>query len=158
MRPDEMLARRLAAEIETELGYLRRLGQERREAPTSTDTFSLRSRASILHDFYTGAERVFVRIAEELNGGVPRGEQWHRQLLRDMALELPEVRPPVVTADLAAALGEYLRFRHLFRNVYGFALDAERMRLLEERFDGVLGQLIAQVQSFGAWMLGHDSA
>ena len=157
MRPDEMLARRLAAEVRTEMGHLRRLGEERRAAPSTTDTFTLRSRASILHDFYTGAERIFVRIAEELNGGVPRGEQWHRQLLQDMALEVPEVRPAVIAPDLAGALGEYLRFRHVFRNVYGFVLEAERMRPLEERFDGVLSELLGQVRVFCAWMTGPGS-
>ena len=154
MRPDEILARRLVAEIQGELGALRRLADELGAAPAGDDTFSLRARASILHDFYVGTERIFVRIAEELNGGVPRGEQWHRQLLQDMALDLPEVRPRVIRAELAAELAEFLRFRHVFRNVYGFVLEAERMRPLEERFGAVLGRLTEDVEAFGAWMIG----
>lgn len=58
-----MLARRLVTEIEVELAGLRRLAEEFAGAPTGGDTFALRARASILHDFYTGAERIFVRIA-----------------------------------------------------------------------------------------------
>jgi hypothetical protein len=152
-----MLARRLAEEIEVELSALQKLAEEFRAAPSGSDTFSLRARASILHDLYTGVERVLVRIAEELNGGVPRGEQWHRQLLQDMALQLPEIRPPVITPELAAMLGEFLRFRHVFRHVYGFVLEAGRMRPLEEQFDEVLDRFTAEIRAFNAWMLGRES-
>lgn len=153
-----MLARRLATEIEAELDNLRSLAQELGAAPSDTDTYSMRARASILHDLYTGSERIFIRLAEELNGGVPRGEQWHRQLLQDMALDVSEVRPHVVSTELAAELGEFLRFRHVFRNVYGFVLEAERMRPLEERVAGVLERLTIEIQAFSAWMLGNDGS
>ncbi len=93
MKPDEILARRLAAEIELELGALNRLADELEGAPRGADTLSLRARGSILHDFYTGVERILIRIAEELNGGVPKGEQWHRQLPADMMVAIPGVRP-----------------------------------------------------------------
>jgi hypothetical protein len=153
-----MLARRLAAEVEAELSSLLRLGQELSSAPTDCDTFSLRARASILHDFYTGVERIFVRIAEELNGGVPRSEQWHRQILHDMTLELQDVRPAVITSQLAAELGEFLRFRHVFRNVYGFVLEADRMRPLQECLVGVLDRFLIEIRMFNAWMLGERFA
>ena len=114
------------------------LGEELAKAPRQDDIYSLRARGSILHDFYNGVERVFLRIARELNGGVPRGDQWHRDLVDDMTLEIPEVRPAVIDQDLARALGDFLRFRHLFRNVYGGVLDAERMASLEERLPETL--------------------
>ncbi|MGB9887889.1 MAG: hypothetical protein ACPLRW_12990, partial [Moorellales bacterium] len=49
----------------------------------------------------------------------PETLRWHKQLLNRMTLEVPEVRPPVISKDLARTLDEYLRFRHVFRNVYG---------------------------------------
>ena len=155
MTADEALARRLAQELRAELAGLHRLAEELRSAPLAEDTYARRARASILHDFYTGAERIFARIAEELDGGLPRGEQWHRQLLQDMALELPGVRPSVITQVLAGELGPYMRFRHVFRNVYGYALDGERMQPLMERLDDTLGQFAGQVEAFIAWMLGQ---
>ena len=127
------------------------------DAPQGEDTFSLRARGSILHDFYSGIERVFVRIAEELNGGVPQGEQWHQQLVRDMGLEIPEVRPAVIDEELSRSLGDFRRFRHVFRNVYGFALEDQRMRPLEERLPTVLAAFRRQVGEFLAWIVvGSD--
>ncbi len=154
MKPDEAFVRRLAAEIEDELESLELLREQSAKAPQGEDTFTLRARGSILHDFYNGVERVFTRIAEELNGGLPQGERWHQQLLRDMSLEIPGVRPAVIDAQLANSLGEYLRFRHLFRNVYGFVLEAERMRPIEERLSGVLVAFRGQVRAFLSWAVG----
>ena len=118
--------------------------------------YALRARGSILHDFYNGVERVFVRIAREVNGGVPRAEQWRRELVRNMALDIPAVRPAVIDADLAGTLEEYLRFRHVFRNVYGAVPSAERMSSLEIRMPAILEAFRNRIRSFLAWMLGSE--
>ena len=139
MKLEEVLARRLAAEIESELDSLDALLRESAYAPQGADSYSRRARGSILHDFYNGVERVFVRVARELNGGIPQAEQWHRELVNNMALAIPEVRPALIDPPLAASLLEYLRFRHVFRNVYGTVLEADRMRSLEEKLPATLG-------------------
>ena len=156
MKLEEMLARRLAAEVESELASLGELEQELTNAPRQDDTYSLRARGSILHDFYNSVERVFVRIARELNGGVPQAEQWHRELVKDMTLDIPKVRPAVIDSELARTLEEYLRFRHVFRNVYGAVLEAERMRSLEVRMPATLEAFRERVQVFLSWMLGSE--
>ena len=155
MTLERALAQRLIAEIEHELERLEQLRQELADAPRDDDTFTLRARGSVLHDFYNGIERVFIRIAEELNGGVPQGEQWHRQIVTDMTLKIPGVRPAVIETDLARQLGDYLRFRHVFRNVYGSLLEAERMRPLEERLPDVLTAFRTQIRAFLAWTVGE---
>ena len=108
MKPDEVLARRVAREIELEMESIGRLQSELESAPGGDDTFALRARGSILHDFYTGVERVFVRLAEEINGGVPRGDQWHRQLVRDTSIAIPDVRPAVISPELVDDLQRVL--------------------------------------------------
>ena len=155
MSRDETLILRIAQEIRTELESLQRLAEEFDSAPREvTDSYSVRARASILHDFYTGIERIFIRIADELNGGVPRSEQWHRQLLTDMTLELPGIRPAVVTVSLADSLGPFLRFRHLFRNLYGFVLDPERVSEVESRLPVAHALFVAEIKAFLTWMTG----
>ncbi len=129
---------RLAASIRSEID---RLVAVVAEAELALRDFSeiapplreLRGIGDIVHDFYTGIERIFEKIAPELNGGVPAGSAWHRELLESMALDLPTIRPPVIGRGTVRILGEYLRFRHLFRNVYGFELEWERLQPLLER-------------------------
>ena len=153
MRPEEALARRLRAEIESELETLAALEVEFADRPREPTSYALRARGSILHDFYNAIERIFTRIARELNGGIPRGEEWHRQLLDDMKLDIPGVRPAVIDGDLARALGEYLRFRHVFRNVYGTVLDARRLAPLEDGLPEALAAFRRQTRTFLCWMV-----
>ncbi|MFW6388092.1 MAG: hypothetical protein ACOC0B_02345 [bacterium] len=103
MSPDERLVRRLAREIESELSDLERLPNELETTPRTQDSTALRARGSILHDFYTATERIFIRVADELDGGAPKGDHWHAQLLRNMSLDLPDIRPAVITHELMAS-------------------------------------------------------
>ena len=154
MTPEEVLARRLAAEIEAELATMAALGEEFASAPRSGDSYAIRARGSMLHDFYNCVERVFLRIAPELNGGTPRGEQWHRELIGDMALEIAGVRPAVVDRRLAETLREYLRFRQVFRDVYRGVLDAERMASLD-RLPATMTAFRHDIDAFVAWLVGR---
>jgi len=103
---------------------------------------------SILHDFYTGVERIFMRIAEELGEGLPRGEHWYRELLEDMVLELEGIRPAVISKELKRQLDEYLRFRHLFRGIYGFELEIGRLEPLVEGLQKVYSRFKAEINRF----------
>jgi hypothetical protein len=78
----------------------------------------LNSVALNLHGFYSGLERIFELIAAELDGTRLGGERWHVELLKQMTLDLPNLRPPVLNANTAAHLDEYRKFRHLIRNLY----------------------------------------
>ena len=129
---------RLAASIRSEIDHLVAVVAEaelalRDFSETTPPLRELRGIGDIVHDFYTGMERIFEKIAPELNGGVPAGSAWHRELLESMALDLPTIRPPVIGRETARILAEYLRFRHLFRNVYGFELEWERLQPLLRR-------------------------
>ena len=86
-----------------------------------------------LHDFYSGLERIFAHIASSIDQSVPTGPEWHRELLRQMTIELPGLRPAVLTSELAAEIDEFLRFRHVVRHNYAFALEPERVERLASR-------------------------
>ncbi|MEW6698055.1 MAG: hypothetical protein ACOY35_02210 [Bacillota bacterium] len=65
-----------------------------------------------------------------------------------MTLDIPEVRPPVLSRETAGKLDEYRAFRHVFRNVYGFNLSSERMVDLLNKFPHTAGCLEREVYSF----------
>lgn len=80
-----------------------------------------------LHSFYSGLERLFELIALEFDGGLLGGDAWHTELLRQIALDVPDVRPPVLQPNTATQLDEYRKFRHRIRNIYATNLDPDRM-------------------------------
>ena len=145
---------RVISEIEEELGNIERLlselNEHQKEEPRNS--FYLRAVGSIFHDFYCGVERLFERIAEELNGGIPEGENWHTQLLKDMTLQIEEVRPAVISKELLAELKGYLEFRHRFRNIYGFELEWDKMKGLKETMPGVADRFKKEIKEFITFM------
>lgn len=154
MKPEEVMMIRLRKEVEAGLADLQRLREEHAGVPMARgDGYMLRARASILHDFYSGIERIFLRIAQELNGGAPGTERWHRDLLQDMTLELAGVRPAVISTELHGLLVPFLGFRHLFRNVYGFVIDADRMDRLDAGFDEAFLRFHGEMRRFLDWMV-----
>jgi len=96
------------------------------QQPQDQDYF-LAAAALDLHGCYSGIERLFELIADEVDGSRPAGRHWHRDLLAQMSLAVPEVRPAVLSAETCAALVDYLEFRHVVRNVYTFNLRPDRV-------------------------------
>src|ERR1700682_2411272 len=124
----------LAADLDSELRQVDQLVQElamlSQRLPDPPTTVELRAAGSILHDFYNGAERLFERVATAIDSNVPAGQNWHVELLSRMPYPIPDVRPAVISDALRQRLGDYLRFRHLFRNIYGSGLRWELLRPL----------------------------
>ena len=148
---------RLAAVLERHRRLVGRVVEEAREALSDFDEREpppreLRGIGGILHDFYTGIEHLFERIAPELNGGLPAGPSWHRELLENMTLDLPGVRPPVLRGETVHELHEFLHFRHLFRNLYGFELEWPRLRALLEKLPGVWEDVEEDLDRFGTFL------
>jgi hypothetical protein len=114
--------------------------------------FFLDSVAINLHGFYNAVERILELLARELDGGLPAGPAWHRDLLTQMALEVKGVRPAVLRDETATSLGEYLRFRHLVRNLYTWSFEEDKLAGLVTRLDGVLSDLKADLTGFGRYL------
>ena len=142
----------LRQEVQLELDNLTRLARSTEaflaRLPAQPDEDEIRSIGSRLQDFYSGVERIFERIAVQLDGDLPSGPSWHTYLLRRMTAPWAEVRPAVIDRALAMRLLDYLRFRHLFRHTYGFDLEWEKCRPLAEGMTQTLEALRAQLTAF----------
>lgn len=149
MKPNLIL---LEARIKKELLQLYRLEDELkvlvRTREPKLESFKLRAYASILHDFYSGIEKILISIAREIDNTVPRSEGWHRQLLEQMTLELPSRRPAVIGTKLSEKLKQYLSFRHRFRNLYGFELEWARMEELIKEMGTTLKEFAKSIDDF----------
>ena len=91
------------------------------------------SMAMSFHSFYSGLERIFEMIARRIDPIFPSGEHWHRDLLGQMATEIPEARPAVISSETFSMLDDFLAFRHLMRSIYAFELDIDRLKKLLDR-------------------------
>ena len=143
----------IVVDIETELGHMHRLAADiqnvQREIATDPEYSRLfyENLALKLHNFYTGCERIFNMVTSELNGGPPTGFDWHQRLLDRMAADWGE-RPAIITPTTAADLREFLSFRHVVRNVYGYELDPERIERLLQKYPPTWNAFQHDVEDF----------
>src|SRR5688572_19326107 len=94
----------VAARIRAEMDALQRVLARIVEADAAIDDPALHGlavdAASLnIHDFYVGLERLFEAVADNIDGSLPDGANWHRDLLAQMRLDLGARRPPAFDAD-----------------------------------------------------------
>ena len=156
----QVLAARIRDELEDLDRSVWRAGrawQAARRAGSDQDMF-IDSAALNLHGFYAGVERLFEAAALQLDGSLPKGEAWHRDLLDQMTLDLPGLRPPVISLAVMQMLDEYRRFRHVVRNVYAESFDPQRVGELVEKLAPGWLQLRNELMVFADFLEGVSRA
>jgi hypothetical protein len=113
-----------------------------------SDQFQLRAIGSILQDFYTSVENIFKVVARYVDESTPDGHDWHLELLQQMSTDIISIRPAVISSQTLQYLNEYRGFRHIFRNIYGFNLIAERVERLLDLLEPTIKLLKQDIQSF----------
>ncbi len=152
------LAKQIAveeAELQELVEFHRELLEQGRRRPLVG--IELSAAAAFLHSLYSGIENIFRRIAIELGDGVPQSRNWHQDLLQEMG-HRSNARPAVLSGELQGRLKEYLQFRHLFRNLYAFRLEWERMEALVLDAERVLGDLMGDLGAFKEAMDAWDGS
>jgi len=148
------VARRIRQElsaVERSVARAKRAMALAQQAPREQDIY-LDSAALNLHDFYAGLERAFEHVAATVDEHIPGGRNWHRELLCHMAEERASVRPAVISVDTRDKLEEYLRFRHVVRNVYAFEFDVHRLARLVDGLGGVLDRTRHELEAFADFL------
>ena len=143
----------ITAEIKQELVFLKELTKECNQfyelnKNMINSSTTLRVLGSILHDFYTCIENVFRKIAINIEDELPTDPAWHSTLLNRMNLNIPNIRKHVIDDDLKDILYDFLRFRHIFRNIYGFKLNWGKMGHLVESIENTQRQVNKQITDF----------
>lgn len=105
-----------------------------------------------LHCYYSGIERIFELVAENIDGSLPRGENWHQVLLEQMSQDVEEVRPAVISGPIKHGLDEYRGFRHIVRNIYTYKFDLDRIEKLITRAEPLFEQLRAELLAFADFL------
>ena len=103
-------------------------------------------------NYYTGAERIFRRVAAQLGGVPPAGDRWHAQLLEDMALNLPKLRPALFDRETAERLGRLLRLRHVLRNLYAWTVRRDELDTHIGELPATHGTLAAGLAQFDGFL------
>lgn len=121
------LLARLSHQRETLNAVTLRLQRAISRAINDEDPEAVAATALFLQHYYTAIEDALLRIAEVLDGSVPAGDDWHRALVEQMHLDIPEVRPPLIDDELLGHLDVLRRFRHRVRHAYDQEYEWRKM-------------------------------
>jgi hypothetical protein len=85
-----------------------------------------------LHSAYGVLENYFLRVSKFFENDL-LADRWQKSLVEKMALEIPGVRPALLTEQPSKRRAfELLRFRHFFRNMYGEDLDPVKTAAVQQ--------------------------
>lgn len=150
----EMNRKRLTQRINDELTAINETlarihrGLEKLEVvPIEFREFIENTIATDLADVYKGIERIFERIAREVDTHVPTGAEWHKNLLAQMAAQRPE-RVPVISEQTFLRLEALLSFRHVVNNIYGEKLIYEKTEPHAKSIDTLFANVSQDLRTF----------
>ncbi len=89
--------------------------------------------AYYMHNLYSAVEDLFEEIARTFENRIEDSSGYHRGLLQRMSIEVPTIRPRVLSLQSMALLDELRAFRHVFRHSYSYSLDPQRVAMLREK-------------------------
>jgi hypothetical protein len=111
--------------------------------------------AMTLHDMYTGCERILLLLISELDGGIPKSDEWHREVLRQASLPIPGIRGPILSdKETTDFLSELRGLRHVIRNVYVHRLKRENLLSLGKSAVDFYPRFKQEIEKF---MASHGS-
>ena len=87
----------------------------------------------MLHNLYSALEDLFQEVAKTFENRVEDPQRYHRELLKRMSLEIPGVRPALLSTPTHSLLNELRGFRHVFRHAYDYELSPARLAALKSR-------------------------
>lgn len=123
------------------------------QADTIPEIALIPAAAAYVEDFDSGCERLAERIAVTLDDSLPRGENWHEQLLQQMAKPGGYGRPQLWEQTLLVDLEVYRRFRHRVRHRYNVDLDRPRVLELAHQVPTVFAKVQQAVEKFSEWLV-----
>ena len=150
------IAGRIRVDLQELARVVERTGRIWQQALVSPDDYYVDATALNLHGFYAGLERLLEIIAEGVDQAKPAGAHWHDDLLRQMAAEVPGVRPPVLSQETRQRLDRYRGFRHVVRNVYTYSLDPEQIGMLVKQLAPTMARVSQELTAFADFLEQMD--
>jgi hypothetical protein len=101
-----------------------------------------------VNNFYSAVEDLLRIVAAAFENNIDDVSRWHSELIDRMTLDIPGVRPPLLSAGAAQLLHRLRSFRHFFRHAYRVELNPDEVLENVARTSEVHPLLLADVERF----------
>lgn len=107
--------------------------------------------SQIFIDYYTCVETFLFRCSQTFENNLEQ-EKWHKSLLQKMSLDIPNIRPAILSKESFEMLDEFLRFRHFRRYYFNFSYDWDKIDLLSKKYDDLHPYIKEDIQIFKTFL------
>ncbi len=154
---DEDMIEQLRSELHQDLHFINinyhknREMTERVNKSRTTDEFQFAALGYTLHNLYNAFESYFLRIAKFFENEIDQNE-WHSSLVERMTLDIEGIRPALFTIDFSIKIGELMRFRHLFRNLYKTPLIPQKVLFANRYTEDIVDEFTTFHEQFDRFL------
>jgi hypothetical protein len=103
--------------------------------------------ASIIENYYTCLETLFLRISQSFENNLAE-HRWHGDLLEKMTIHVPGIRERVITDETYGILLEFMRFRHFKRYYFELEYDWDKIDFLLRKLKQVHPLVLRDIKRF----------
>ena len=101
-----------------------------------------------LHNLYCAFEDLFIEIAKTFENRIEDPSRYHRELLKRMSLDIPMIRPHLLSKESLKVLDELRKFRHLFRHAYTYDLDSQKTKVIKSLIVSNYKKILTDLEQF----------
>ncbi len=110
-------------------------------------TFALK-----IQQFYTALEGLFKQISKAFENHIENMSQFHKEILPRMSLDIPKIRPAVLSSQSCVFLNKIRSFRHFIWHAYDCELAEEQLALIQQKLKGEYSLVEKDLQKFRAYI------
>ena len=121
---------------------------------SADDDIILESIAYQIHNLYCTVEDLLKIVASCFENNMSSTSQWHSILLQRMTMEIPGIRPALLSPDSYTILNSMRGFRHFFRHAYASDIDYQQLTMnlhraleLKKHLDHDVSQFLLRLDS-----------
>lgn len=105
-----------------------------------------------LHNLYNALEDLFIEIAKTFENRIENPIFFHKELLKRMTIEVPKIRPKVLSKESFFILDELRGFRHIFRHAYTYEISPEKLSTLKSKLIENWDKIKKDLTEFKNWL------
>ncbi len=105
-----------------------------------------------LHNLYNALEDIFVEISKTFENKIEDATFFHKEILKRMSIEIPGIRPKVLSKESFIILNELRGFRHIFRHAYNYEIIPEKVNMLKEKITKNWNTVEEDLKNFKNWL------
>ena len=87
-------------------------------------------------------------MAVTFENNIEAPQSYHIELLKQMKLDINEIRPAVISDDSFKILDKLRAFRHFIRHAYDYELDKDELLLMQKKIEESFKYVNTDISSF----------